>query len=112
MCQRKSQYFREKFDDELSFMNIEKSTVAPTETILFNIDVEVYVVERPTFIDLTHKFFELKQANKLPAPHDIPHLNEAEHNLKIESIVSESEELKDATIEIGKDLFGDELKID
>ncbi|MCI5744837.1 MAG: DNA polymerase III subunit gamma/tau [Erysipelotrichaceae bacterium] len=79
---------------------------------IFNIDVEVYVVERPTFIDLTHKFFELKQANKLPAPHDIPHLNEAEHNLKIESIVSESEELKDATIEIGKDLFGDELKID
>ena len=34
------EYFREKFDDELSFMNIEKSTVAPTETILFNIDVE------------------------------------------------------------------------
>lgn len=34
------EYFREKFDDELSFMNIEKSTVAPTETILFNIDIE------------------------------------------------------------------------
>lgn len=34
------EYFRKKFDDELSFMNIEKSTVAPTETILFNIDVE------------------------------------------------------------------------
>lgn len=34
------EYFREKYDDELSFMNIEKSTQAPTETILFNIDVE------------------------------------------------------------------------
>ena len=33
-------YFREKYDDELSFMNIEKSTQVPTETILFNIDVE------------------------------------------------------------------------
>lgn len=34
------EYFREKFDDELTFMNIEKSTSVPTETILFNIDVE------------------------------------------------------------------------
>lgn len=33
-------YFREKFDDELSFMSIEKSTQVLTETILFNIDVE------------------------------------------------------------------------
>lgn len=34
------EYFREKYDDELSFMNIVKSTNVPTETILFNIDVE------------------------------------------------------------------------
>ena len=34
------EYFREKYDDELSFMNIERSTKVPTETILFNIDVE------------------------------------------------------------------------
>lgn len=33
-------YFREKFDDELSFMNIQKCVEVPTETILFNIDVE------------------------------------------------------------------------
>ncbi len=33
-------YFREKFDDELSFMNIRKCVEVPTETILFNIDVE------------------------------------------------------------------------
>lgn len=33
-------YFREKFEDELSFMSIQKSTSVPTETILFNIDVE------------------------------------------------------------------------
>ncbi len=34
------EYFREKYDDELSFMNIVQSTNVPTETILFNIDVE------------------------------------------------------------------------
>lgn len=34
------EYFREKYNDELSFMNIVQSTSVPTETILFNIDVE------------------------------------------------------------------------
>lgn len=34
------EYFRGKYDDELSFMNIVQSTNVPTETILFNIDVE------------------------------------------------------------------------
>lgn len=34
------EYFRDKFDDELSFMAIQKSTSVPTETILFNIDIE------------------------------------------------------------------------
>ena len=33
-------YFEEKFDDELSFMNIQKSVQAPTETVLFNIDAK------------------------------------------------------------------------
>lgn len=33
-------YFEEKFDDQLSFMNIQKCVQVPTETILFNIDVE------------------------------------------------------------------------
>ena len=33
-------YFRKKFDDELSFMNIQKCVEVPTETILFNIDME------------------------------------------------------------------------
>ena len=33
-------YFEEKFDDQLSFMNVQKCVQAPTETILFNIDVE------------------------------------------------------------------------
>ncbi len=33
-------YFDEKFDDEATFMNVRKATQAPTETILFNIDVE------------------------------------------------------------------------
>lgn len=34
------EFFREKYNDELSFMNIVQSTSVPTETILFNIDVE------------------------------------------------------------------------
>lgn len=33
-------YFREKYNDELAFMSVVKSTSVPTETILFNIDVE------------------------------------------------------------------------
>ena len=33
-------YFEEKFDDPLAFMNVCKCVQAPTETILFNIDVE------------------------------------------------------------------------
>ncbi|WP_305209030.1 BREX system P-loop protein BrxC [Dubosiella newyorkensis] len=33
-------YFRKKFDDELSFMDVEKCVREQTETILFNIDVE------------------------------------------------------------------------
>ena len=33
-------YFEEKFDDSLAFMNVRKCVQAPTETILFNIDVE------------------------------------------------------------------------
>ncbi len=33
-------YFEEKFDDEATFMNVRTSTSVPTETILFNIDVE------------------------------------------------------------------------
>lgn len=79
---------------------------------IFEYDLEVYVVERATFIDITNKFFELKQAGKLPALKDIPRLNNYEVVNNIESIISESEELKDATIELGKDLFGDALKIE
>ena len=33
-------YFREKFDDEATFMPIQKAVQAPTDTILFNIDIE------------------------------------------------------------------------
>lgn len=36
------EYFEDKFNDQLSFMNIQKSTQTPTETILFNIDVESF----------------------------------------------------------------------
>ena len=78
---------------------------------IFDLDLEIYVVERSTFIDMTNKFFQLKQANKLPARHPIPRLDDMPTH-KETSIVVESEELKDATIEIGRDLFGDALKIE
>ncbi|MDY2888325.1 MAG: DNA polymerase III subunit gamma/tau [Candidatus Caccosoma sp.] len=72
---------------------------------VFNMDAQIYVVEKNTFIDITNKFFELKQANKLPPLHDIPILKEYESsNLVIEE--------KDETIERGKELFGDSLKIE
>ena len=35
-------YFEDKFDDQLSFMNIQKCVQVPTETILFNIDAESF----------------------------------------------------------------------
>lgn len=33
-------YFEKKFDDQLSFMNVQKCVQAPTETILFNIEAK------------------------------------------------------------------------
>ena len=41
-------YFEEKFDDELSFMNIRKCTQVPTETILFNIDFKSPIAKENT----------------------------------------------------------------
>jgi hypothetical protein len=61
---------------------------------------------------MTNKFFELKQAGKLPNRRPIPRLCDEPANLLSEIISSESEELKDATIELGRDLFGDALKIE
>lgn len=43
-------YFEEKFDDELSFMNVQKCVQVPTETILFNIDVEGSVQKDDTAV--------------------------------------------------------------
>ena len=79
---------------------------------IFDYDLEIFAVERATFIDMTNKFFELKQAGKLPARRPIPHLSEQQPSLLDEIVSSESEELKDATIELGRDLFGDALKIE
>ena len=79
---------------------------------IFDYDLEVFAVERSTFIDMTNKFFELKQAGKLPARRPIPCLSDAPKDLLSEIVSNESEELKDATIELGKDLFGDALKIE
>ena len=79
---------------------------------IFDYDLEVFAVERSTFIDMTNKFFELKQAGKLPSRRPIPHLSEQQTNILDEVVSHESEELKDATIELGRDLFGDALKIE
>ena len=72
----------------------------------FGFDLEVYAVERSTFIDITNKYFELRQARKLPIPHKIPRLelnNASEEKKKIQ---------EDETIELGKALFGDQLEIE
>ena len=80
---------------------------------VFNFDLEVFVVERGTFIDMTNRYYQLRQVNKLPERKPIPHLIQEEKNIDdLLSIVVESEELKDATIELGRDLFGDALKIE
>ena len=78
---------------------------------IFDYDLEIFAVERSTFIDMTNKFFELKQAGKLPARRPIPRLSE-QQTLLTNIVSNESEELKDATIELGRDLFGDALKIE
>lgn len=80
---------------------------------VFNFDLEVYVVERGTFIDMTNRYYQLRQVNKLPERKPIPHLIEEEKKeVDLSSLIVESEELKDATIELGRDLFGDALKIE
>lgn len=43
-------YFREKYDDELSFMPIVKATSVPTETILFNIGAESSITKDKTAV--------------------------------------------------------------
>lgn len=79
---------------------------------LFGYDLEIYVVENDTFVDLTHKFFELKQANKLPPFRPIPHLvNFTSINIK-KTLEENNDDEVDATIELGKDLFGDAMKIE
>ena len=71
----------------------------------FGFDLEVYVVERATFIDITNRFFELRQARKLPVFHKIPRLEINQKEVK--KVVEEDE-----TIELGKELFGDDLIIE
>lgn len=80
---------------------------------LFGYDLEVYVVESDIFVDLTRKFFELKQANKLPPFKPIPRLADYS-SINIKEMVEEknSNDDNDATIELGKDLFGDAMKIE
>ncbi len=77
---------------------------------VFNYDWEVFVLERATFIDATKMFFDLRQAHKLPQIKPIPHLENKKEEENV--VISEEEEIKDATVELGKDLFGDSLKIE
>ena len=50
MVRKRLIIFEEKFDDELSFMNVQKCVQVPTETILFNIDVEGSVQKDDTAV--------------------------------------------------------------
>lgn len=43
-------YFEEKFDDALAFMNVRKCVQAPTETILFNIDAKSSITKDETSV--------------------------------------------------------------
>ena len=43
-------YFEEKFDDPLAFMNVQKCVQAPTETILFNIDAKSSITKDKTSV--------------------------------------------------------------
>ena len=43
-------YFEEKFDDTLAFMNVRKCVQAPTETILFNIDAKSSITKDKTSV--------------------------------------------------------------
>ena len=85
---------------------------------IFNIDVEVYVITNDLYIDITQKYLKLKQANKLPSIRPIPHLQKEVEEVKEEKIeeikeVEPEETLEEnETIEIAKDLFGDDLKIE
>ena len=76
---------------------------------IFGFVLEVYVIETSYFIDIKQKFFELRQANKLPALSPLPKL---ESNIVLENIKKDENKDEDKTVELGKSLFGDDLEIE
>ena len=85
---------------------------------IFVLKFEVYVADHSGFVDITTKYFSLRQANKLPPITPIPHLDDYFNNenkmfeeKEEKNENTEPEDLLEETIEIGKEFFGDILNI-
>lgn len=74
---------------------------------IFDYDLEVYVVEHSMFVDITKTYMQLIQANKKPELKELPHLDTSSN----ETIKVEEDFDGNATIEMGKSIFGDILNI-
>ena len=74
---------------------------------IFDYDLEVYVVEHSMFVDITKTYMQLIQANKKPELKELPHLDTTSN----ETIKVEEDFDGNATIEMGKSIFGDVLNI-
>lgn len=74
---------------------------------IFDYDLEVYVVEHSMFVDITKTYMQLIQANKKPELKELPHLDTSSN----ETIKVEEDFDGNATIEMGKSIFGDVLNI-
>ena len=88
---------------ELNDVHIDQDTTIEAGSLLsYDVDSQKWVVT-----DIETLLAEV------PALKDIPRLDKTPtNNVLLENVISESEELTDATIELGKDLFGDALKIE
>ena len=74
---------------------------------IFGLNAELYVIESDQFIDIKKRYFDLRQANKLPTLTALPKIkmDEPKQEEKVKEEV-------DKTIELGRELFGDDLEID
>ncbi len=76
---------------------------------LFNYDFEIYVLDHSLFVDVTHTYMQLIQAHKQIELRDLPKL-EVDKPIELPTIEETKPETNE-TIEIGKSVFGDLLKI-
>ncbi len=79
---------------------------------LFNYDFEVYVLDHSSFVDVTTTYMQLIQAHRPIELKELPKIEiEPEQETTSTSTEDTSTENVNETIEIGKNLFGDLLKI-